>query len=220
MGSLFQWSFFGLFFNPFYHPPGVQTQAVLLKHNSPWFPFIRTLFHCSALFLSLSTSICFTGMANCGVFVLLKQYQVRLSLSHTSPCMCLLSARAFHTPTGLGPLSSMTLHDGWALGPSNQPHHRRGLCALSVSPPAPHSECQTPTPPHPAPHTLLSSSWEPLSRRARRGHAEGRTFMRCRYLPSLTKTHCGIDTVWLLLFQVFKFQVQWVAGIAGCVWYS
>ncbi len=148
MGSLFQWSFFGLFFNPFYHPPGVQTQAVLLKHNSPWFPFIRTLFHCSALFLSLSTSICFTGMANCGVFVLLKQYQVRLSLSHTSPCMCLLSARAFHTPTGLGPLSSMTLHDGWALGPSNQPHHRRGLCALSVSPPAPHSECQTPIPLH------------------------------------------------------------------------
>lgn len=157
-------------------------------------------------------------------FLLLKQLQVRLSLSHTflplSPCTCPLSARAFHTPTGLGPLSSMTLHDGWALGPSNQPHHRRGLCALLVSPAAPHSECQPPRPTPPAPHTLLSSSWEPLSRQARRGHAEGRTFMRCRYLPSLTKTHCGIDMVWFLLFQVFKFQVQWVAGIAGHVWYS
>lgn len=115
-------------------------------------------------------------------FLLLKQLQVRLSLSHTflplSPCTCRLSARAFHTPTGLGPLSSMTLHDGWALGPSNQPHHRRGLCALLVSPAAPHSECQPPAPPHPL-HTLSSrppeshSAGRPEEVMPRAGHLWG-----------------------------------------------
>lgn len=54
--------------------------------------------------------------------------------------------------------------------------------------------------PHPAPHTLVSSSWEPLSRRARRGHAKGRTFMRCRYLASLTKKHLSADMAWPLLW--------------------
>lgn len=135
--------------NPFYCPPSVQTHAVSQTQLSMK---KMTLFHCLAVFFSINSSLAWQTM----VYLYCWSSSKLDCLSHThlpsiSVYLSALCSGLSHTDR----FGTPEQHDtAWWMSSQTfkpTPRYRRGLCALSFSPAAPHSECS----PHPL-HTLSS----------------------------------------------------------------